>query len=65
MEFNVAKCNVMHFGPGTASDIVMRVNDEVYLIPAVQTVRGLAVSLTSDLKSSEQTDKVVARESSS
>ncbi len=43
MEFNMAKCNVMHFGPGIASDIVMNVNDEVHLLPAVQLVRDLGV----------------------
>ncbi len=46
MEFNVAKCNVMHFGPGTASDMVMGVNNEVHLLPAVQTGRDLELSLT-------------------
>ncbi len=61
MELNVAKCNVMHFDPGTAADIFVSVNDEVHLLPAVQTVRDLGVYFTSNLKSSEQTDKVVAR----
>ncbi len=51
----------MHFGPGTASDIVMRVKDVVHLLPADQTARDLGVSFTSNLKSSEQTDKVVMR----
>ncbi len=39
----------------------MRVNDEVQLLPAIQTVRSLGVSFISNIKSSEQTDKVVAR----
>ncbi len=36
MEFKVAKCNVMRFGPGTASDLVIGVNNEVHL-PVAQT----------------------------
>ncbi len=53
MEFNVDKCNVMHFGPGTASDFVMSVNAEVHSLPVAQTVRDPGVSFTSNFKSSE------------
>ncbi len=56
MEFNVAKCNVMHFGPGTASDTAMSVSDEVHLHPVVQTARDLGVSFTSNLKFCGQAD---------
>ncbi len=48
MEFNVAKCNVMYFGPGTISDNVMSVNDEVHLLPVTPTVRDLEDSFTSN-----------------
>ncbi len=59
MEFNGANCNVMHFGPGIASDIVRNVKDEVHLLPAVQSVRDLGVYFTSNFKSSVQTDRAV------
>ncbi len=55
MDFIVAKCNVMQFGPGTASDIVM------HLLLVAQTMRDLWISSTSNLKSGEQTNSVVAR----
>ncbi len=58
---NVAKFYVMQFGPGLASDTFMSVNDEVHLLPVAQTVRNLGVSFASNLKSSEQTDRVVER----
>ncbi len=50
MEFNVAKCNVMHFGPAMTSDITMSVNDEVHLLPIVQTISDIGVSFISNLK---------------
>ncbi len=61
MELNVAKCSAMHFGPGTASDIVISVNDEMHLLSDAQTVRDLEESVTGNFESSEQTDRVVAR----
>ncbi len=51
----------MRFGPSTASDIVMSVSDEVHLLLVAQTMRDLGVSFTSNLKSGEQTGRVVAR----
>ncbi len=53
MEFNVAKCDVMYFGPSTASDNSRSVNDEVHLLLVAQTVRDLEVFFASDRKSSE------------
>ncbi len=58
---NVAKCSVVHFGPGTASSIIMSVNDEVHLLSVAQKMRGLVAFFASNLDSSEQIDRLEAR----
>ncbi len=61
IEFIRAKCKVIHFGPSTPSDIAMSARNEAHLLLVAQTVRVLGVFFTSNLKSSEQTEIVVAR----
>ncbi len=53
MEINVGKFDVMHFGPGTASNIIMSVNEEERLRFFFQSVRDIGLSFFSHVKSSK------------